>query len=144
MDMMYPMLKGNGADVTARNHNNDTPLHAVVAAGDENVMRLLLLDGCDVNTQNNNGDTPLHIAIRHTNPEIRRTLARSLVKSGANLAQPNAAGETPLIIAEKMSEPTEMVVRYCSPVEQSIYISAIVLVTSPMQKMWEEEQKTCK
>lgn len=110
LDMLYPLLKVAGADVTIRNARGESPLHRAVRSGDENLMRLLLLDACDPDPLDVDGNAPLHVAARQGDSQLRRALVRSLVKSGADLDKLNACGQCALDIAREQEEPGEIVV----------------------------------
>ncbi|WP_257266958.1 ankyrin repeat domain-containing protein [Endozoicomonas sp. ONNA2] len=53
-----------GADVNARNGNNETPLHCAASKGDAATIEFLVCHGAKVNALTN-GMTPLHFAAQH-------------------------------------------------------------------------------
>jgi hypothetical protein len=111
LDMLYALLKLAGADVTARNNKNETPLHCAVARGDQNLMRLLLLDACDANAVRTDGQTPLHLAAACEIADVRMGLVRSLVKSNADLGIRDARGVLAIDVARAAPDPCAVVVR---------------------------------
>ena len=58
------LLVSRGADVAARNHSGDTPLHR--AADNPAVVEVLIAAVADVEARNHSGDTPLHRAARQS------------------------------------------------------------------------------
>ncbi|KAH9065632.1 ankyrin repeat-containing domain protein [Lactarius vividus] len=54
------LLIQHGADVTARDNTNSTPLHLASSRGGTESMELLIQCGADVNCQDNENSTPLH------------------------------------------------------------------------------------
>eukprot|EP01101_Sappina_pedata_P008166 TRINITY_DN4481_c0_g1_i1.p1 TRINITY_DN4481_c0_g1~~TRINITY_DN4481_c0_g1_i1.p1 ORF type:complete len:753 (+),score=220.73 TRINITY_DN4481_c0_g1_i1:223-2481(+) len=62
------MMFKNGADINARNGNEDTPLHeACHFGGKDHVLYFIKFSKPNVNLQNKNGETCLHWAIRSGN-----------------------------------------------------------------------------
>jgi ankyrin repeat protein len=85
LDVLYAALKAAGADIAARNGAGATPLHAAVASGDANLMRMLLLDACDADAVRADGATPLHLAVQHGDDAARPLPAACRVSSVAKL-----------------------------------------------------------
>ncbi len=57
------MLADAGADVHAKDHLGQTPLHhAMYSSRKADAIRAMVEVGADINAQNNDGNTPLHIA----------------------------------------------------------------------------------
>jgi len=72
----------------------DTLVHVAARLGDEDLIGFAIGHGGDINPFNADGASPLHVAVEHAQlPAIK-----FLVELGADLAAPNRAGETPLII----------------------------------------------
>ena len=99
-----------GADVNARNHAGDTPLHHAVSQGNPFHVAVLLNAGADVNALNESGDSPLHEAAsrRATAEEVPSgaEIVTALFDAGADLNARNAMGETPLHVAGKVYNPS--------------------------------------
>ena len=71
----------NGANVNAKDANENTPLIHAAHNGFDDISQLLIESGADVNATNNRGITPLIIAIK----EGRKNIARLLIENGADL-----------------------------------------------------------
>ena len=99
-----------GADVNARSHAGDTPLHHAVSQGNPFHVAALLNAGADVNALNESGDSPLHEAAsrRATAEEVPSgaEIVTALFDAGADLNARNAMGETPLHVAGKVYNPS--------------------------------------
>jgi len=63
-------LVENGADVNARENNDNTPLMIASFCGHVNVVTFLIQHGADLDFQNNRGSTALHFAVTHSFSEI--------------------------------------------------------------------------
>lgn len=76
-------LIDKGANVTARNNGNQTPLHAAngVFGQDIDLIKRMIAKGADVSAQSDRGDTPLSWAAARGNLKV----ARLLIDSGANV-----------------------------------------------------------
>ena len=96
-------LLAAGADVNAW-HKNDTPLIAAILFGRVNIVKqLLAIPGIDVNkTTRETADTPLHKAAWKGSRQIIPLL---LAVPGIDVNAKNAAGDTPLKLAEKFGYP---------------------------------------
>lgn len=66
VELLREMLSA-GADVNARDNNNNTPLHGV---NHIELAKIMLEHGADINAQNNYGKTPTHFAIQSQKNEI--------------------------------------------------------------------------
>lgn len=64
----------HGCDLNARNFQDNTALHIMVARNRLNCVILLLSYGADVNAIGMDGDTPLHIAVRVAAPAAENWL----------------------------------------------------------------------
>ena len=90
-----------GADGTAVNSFQETPLHIVMRDQDRfdpPVIDRLLRARADINATDRRVDTPLHIAARSRDFRAN-TLTRYLLKQGANIDAQNQRGNTPLHLA---------------------------------------------
>jgi ankyrin repeat protein len=86
-------LIADGADVNAKDHFGDTPLHA--AGSDINMVKLLIANGADVNAKDRKGRTPLIRALNLRSAEA----AKFLIANGADIKVQDEHGETPLHLA---------------------------------------------
>ena len=59
---MVRFLVENGADVNARDEDDQTALHEAAHKGHIDVVRFLVENGADVNARNKYDQTPLHRA----------------------------------------------------------------------------------
>jgi len=88
------------ADISARSHFGQTPLHVASCSDTPNcpkVARYLLEHGADVNARTNHGHTPLHRASESGGVEV----ARVLIEHGADIDAEDDSGLTPLRIASR-------------------------------------------
>jgi ankyrin repeat protein len=87
-------LLDSGADINARDEQNQTALHQAASRGHTAVVQLLLEHGADVNAKNLFGQTPLLM------PVYRGFLdtVQALLNAGADIeARSGATGHTPLL-----------------------------------------------
>jgi len=56
------LLIAKGADISAKNKNGCTPLHAAALGDQKEVVELLIAKGANINAKDNDGHTPLHTA----------------------------------------------------------------------------------
>ena len=123
-------LLAHGADVDARNKDEQTPLHLATEAGCAEMVDLLLTHGSDVHATSGSGATPLYYSARSNDVDIVETLldagadpnvrswddwtalheavckdnymiVRALIEAGADVHIVNNDGDTPLGIARK-------------------------------------------
>ena len=57
------LLLEHGADVTARDDTDSTPLHLATSMGSPEIVRLLIKHGANVNALDGNREMPLHLAL---------------------------------------------------------------------------------
>ncbi|KAF4437907.1 hypothetical protein F53441_12913 [Fusarium austroafricanum] len=81
-DASHIMLFEAGADISARDDDGQTPLHAAAHEGSPLAFQALVDAGADLEALNNAGETPLISSARKTQ---RLDVPRLLVKAGANL-----------------------------------------------------------
>ena len=91
------LVASAGADVGARDKNNNTALHHACFNGWFDTTHYLVTEaGANVNAKEiRNGDTPLHFACRKGHCDV----VRLLIESGANVNAINHKSETPLHLA---------------------------------------------
>ena len=91
---VFKVLLQYGADLSARDWNHLTALHAALRNPDVNiaVIRLLLDQGVDVAARDDKDRTHLHYAADHPNPEV----VQALLKRGADVTATAHRGDTPL------------------------------------------------
>jgi len=82
----------SGADIHARNFDEQTPLHVAAQRGQVHVMRVLLDKQADPNATDFEGETPLHLAALAD----QATSIRLLLKHGAQIDAQDNDGRTPL------------------------------------------------
>lgn len=74
-DVMRLLLR-NGADVNAKNHRGETPLHLAASDGEASRIRLLIESGADINAVDRHGWTALHYAVMNDSVPIALFLLR--------------------------------------------------------------------
>ena len=88
------ILHENGAEIDARDHSGQTPLHVAVAAGQTDSAKLLLSFGAKVTTQDKRLRCCLHIAVEQNREE---TVSMLLSEAAAELVNiPDHKQRTPL------------------------------------------------
>lgn len=91
----------NGAEVDSRNSAGETPLHLIMAGGEEKSIRELLRNGADVHARDNISFTPLHWAAFYGN----MAAITALLQSGAEINAQDREGNTPLHRATNVHTP---------------------------------------
>lgn len=66
------ILVSNGADIRARDSDNNTPLHMAAMRSDRDVIALLISKGADLGALNEKALTPLHYAMKNEDSEVRK------------------------------------------------------------------------
>jgi ankyrin repeat protein len=91
------LLLDRGADASVRLPTRaSTALHQAVAAGDVEIVKLLVNAGAEIDALNSNGETPLNYAAHHGAKDVVEFLA----SRGADLNSRSRTGLTPLLEAE--------------------------------------------
>jgi ankyrin repeat protein len=106
----YGLLRAAGADVNARTHVDETPLHSAALRGWNEIVKRLVADGAAVDARDRDGLTPLDFAMARIPkqfnavvPTVRNDTAELLRSLGARAENPNLppwpAASTPRITA---------------------------------------------
>jgi ankyrin repeat protein len=121
------LLIKHGADVTANDDNNSTPLHLASSKGSIETVQILLEYGADVTARDGKHMTPLHLASSWVsltaescdlvvgscnrqedfgaNSNVKAETVRTLIKHGANVAAQDNTLSTPLHLAAFSGSP---------------------------------------
>lgn len=89
------LVRAGGADLKARNAEQETPLHRAVEKGMKSLTQALLRRGADFGARSRNGESPLHLASLDADPAI----AELLLGAGADPLARNDDGESVLMWA---------------------------------------------
>ena len=93
-------LLNNGADINAKNHSGETPLHMAVKTGSMERIDFLLDNGADIRAKDNRKNTPLHHLMNSDN-EDKLWILDLFIQYKADLNAVNSDLETPLHIVAK-------------------------------------------
>jgi hypothetical protein len=93
-------LVSKGADVNAKWHDANTPLHEA-AQWNAEIVKFLVSEGADVNAKNRNGNTPLHESVRNW---YNNETFEFLISVGADVHAKNNEGNTPLDYADTVKK----------------------------------------
>jgi ankyrin repeat protein len=92
-------LLDNGADINARDEQNQTALHQAASRGQTPIVKLLLERGADVNAKNLFGQTPLLAPVYSGSLDT----VRALLAAGADVdARSVLSGQTPLLAVSSL------------------------------------------
>lgn len=95
-EQMARLLLDHGADPNAYEQAGPSPLGEAAFDGDDPMVELLLTRGAKVNQADGEGKTPLYHLLEGQRSD---SVARDLLKAGANPNMPTATGVTPLMLA---------------------------------------------
>jgi ankyrin repeat protein len=99
------LLINSGADVSAKNDMNMTPLHITQSAS---IVQVLVRHGADVNARAQNGWTPLHVQAQEGEDTGSLEVMEALLKAGADPNLVDDEGNTPLSFAQEREETSKM------------------------------------
>lgn len=104
-----------GAEVDAKDHQGNTPLHSSVwIEHNSKILKILINHGADVDCKNLRGETPLHCAAESSNRET----IEYLLSRGAQVNARDRLGRTPLHVVARLNdgvshlEEAEVLLRY--------------------------------
>ena len=97
---LIDLLISRGADINARTHTNETPLHLSCKYPNVDNVRRFLVHGANMSAQDWLGNTPFHISVTawlngEEDPECCDSIIQLLVEHGVNVNAQNGAGDTP-------------------------------------------------
>ena len=107
----------NGAELNARNSDQETPLHVAASYGSLDMVRVLVASGVRINVRDGLGDTPLHSCVASDEYDTDLAIVKTLVENKADIRIQNTDGKTPLAVAEE--EGLHPVVEYLDRVSLS-------------------------
>ncbi len=104
---MVEFLIASGADVNAKDHRSETPMHEAASTGNVDVAEILIANGAEVNAKSvYHGLTPLHTAAYSGQEEV----VKILIDNGAEVnTKTLIEGNTPLHRAVSCGENAESV-----------------------------------
>jgi ankyrin repeat protein len=91
---LFYILLSAGADVNAKNKEDDTPLHIAVKGDQVEIVKTLLNAKASTTATNKDGDKPLHIAAKNGNQKIVNLLLQK--ETSASVADKGYIYRTPL------------------------------------------------
>ncbi|KAK2597702.1 hypothetical protein N8I77_012469 [Diaporthe amygdali] len=97
---LIEFLLDHGAELKAKDKEQQTPLYEACRVGNEAVARLLLEKKADIHDKDFKGDTALHAAVFSGD----ESLVKLLVQQGAQIDARNESLRTPLMLAASRSE----------------------------------------
>ncbi|KAI0858323.1 nacht and ankyrin domain-containing protein [Xylaria cubensis] len=89
LDIVQTLMK-HGADISARNGWNGTPLHAALRAGHTKIAEILIASGVDISAKNRGEKTALHHAAKRGQEDV----VQLLLKNGADVLAEDRSGKT--------------------------------------------------
>ena len=118
-----PGLDGKKYDINTPDAKGQTPLHAAIDLGDEEILQALLTLNADINKKidcptnsPHHGMAPLHLAIAKGKENIVRMLVDT---EGIDLNTQNLAGDTPfhMVLTAGINQTTAPLIRYLAEQE---------------------------
>jgi len=91
---LFELLRSYKSNVNAKDNDGQTPLHAAVFMGNENMVNMLLGHGADVRAVNKHGETVLHYAAR--SKEEVPSITKLLLTKGVRVNATDDEGKTAL------------------------------------------------
>jgi ankyrin repeat protein len=133
----------NLTDLHARFEKGKTVLHI---AQHHDVMQFLLMRGLDANATDDDGSTPLHSLLNYNGPTGCRDMGslpgmvQLLLDAGADVRQRDAAGRSPLDLAEQLERPVVLIQVAVAILRQAEEDAAgIPAIAAPMPGLSEEK-----
>jgi ankyrin repeat protein len=81
-----------GAEIEAREAEDNTPLHYASSTGSADVVQEIINNGADINAKDDAAQTPLHQACQNGHLNV----VQALIRNGALLNEPDYRDDTPL------------------------------------------------
>ena len=98
---MIPILLDHGADLEARDQDQNTPLLCAARYANEETANLLVDKGADIEARDAEGHTPLLCAVHN---HAGREIVNLLLDKGADIEAKNSLGDTSLLCAVKHAD----------------------------------------
>ena len=93
---MFEVMLKRGANVNARDYEDNTPLHYAAKANFKEIYPLISgKEGSEMALINAQGKAPLHLAVEYGSTDI----VKLFLEDGIDLGVPDDAGNTPLSLA---------------------------------------------